>query len=172
MKIVVLNGSPRINGNTSFLVENFKKGAESVNHIVEVLQVGTMKINGCMACEYCYEKGNGECVIKDDMQKVYNSVKDADMVVFASPVYYWSFSGQLQSTISRFYSIGKPQKAKKYAMLLSSGSPDVYDALICQFRDIVDYFEAENLGILTAYGNQNKSNEKLKEAYIFGKNLK
>lgn len=171
MKITVLNGSPRINGNTMAMVQSFKQGAESNGHEVEVVTVGTMKINGCIACEYCHSKGNGECIQKDDMQKVYDAVKDADVIVIASPVYYWSFSGQMQSTITRFYAMGKPSKAKKYAMILSSGSNGVYNALVSQFNDIVDYFGATNVGILTAYGNQNKSQAKLGEAYSLGKSL-
>lgn len=93
------------------------------------------------------------------------------MVVLASPVYYWSFSGQMQSTITRLYAIGKPPKATKYAMILSSGSSGVYDALVSQFNDIVDYFGATNLKVITAFGNQNKSQAKLEEVYNFGKSL-
>ncbi|MBQ9792287.1 MAG: flavodoxin family protein [Clostridia bacterium] len=171
MKITVLNGSPRINGNTSAMVESFKQGATSVGHEVEVVSVGTMKISGCIACEYCHTKGNGQCAIKDDMQKVYNALDNAEMVVIASPVYYWSFSGQMQSTITRFYATGKPKKAKKYALILSSGSDGVYKAITSQYTDILDYFGVENAGIITAYGSQNKTKEKLEEAYNFGKNL-
>lgn len=171
MKITVLNGSPRVNGNTMAMVQSFKQGAESVGHEVEIVNVGTMKINGCIACEYCHTSGNGECVQKDDMQRVYSSLEEADMVVLASPVYYWSFSGQLQSTITRFYAFDKPPKATKYAMILSSHSSGVYDALVSQFNDIVDYFGATNLGVITAFGNQNKSQQKLDEVYNFGKNL-
>jgi len=170
MKILVLNGSPRINGNTSSLVESFKNGAESAGHEVRVLQVGTMKISGCIGCEYCRNLGNGECALKDDMQNVYNGLDDADIVVFASPVYYWSFTGQMQSTISRFYAKRKP-KVKNYAMILSSGSNGVYNALVSQYHDILEYFGANDLGIITAYGSQNKSEAKLQEAYNFGKNL-
>ncbi len=171
MKITVLNGSPRVNGNTMAMVQSFKQGAESNGHEVEVVTVGTMKINGCIACEYCHTKGNSECIQKDDMQKVYNAVKDVDMVVIASPVYYWSFSGQMQSTITRLYAIGKPPKAKKYAMILSSGSNGVYNALISQYNDVISYFGATNAGIITAYGNQNKTQAKLDEAYNLGKSL-
>ena len=71
MKIVVLQGSPRPAGNTARLVSKFKEGAESEGHEVEVLNVGTMKISGCIGCDYCQGAGAGECAIKDDMQKVY-----------------------------------------------------------------------------------------------------
>ena len=171
MKITVLNGSPRVNGHTAALVEHFKKGAEDSGHEVEVLQVGTMKINGCIGCEYCHNTGNGECVIKDDMQKVYSALKDTDIVVFASPVYYWGFTGQFQSTLSRFYAIGKPQKAKKYALLLTSYSPDVYDSITSQYKDIVAYFRAKDAGIITAYGEERTPTAKFTEAYNFGKNM-
>ena len=171
MKITVLNGSPRVNRNTSALVESFKKGAESAGHEVDVLQVGIMKISGCTACEYCHGSGNGTCAIKDDMQKVYDSLKTAKLVVFASPVYYWSFTGQLQSTITRFYAIGKPPKATKYALLLSSSSPNVYNAIISQYKDTIAYLGGTDAGMVTAYGKWNNSPEKLEEAFNLGKSL-
>ena len=83
MKIVVLNGSPRKGGNTEIMTQAFTKGAEKKGHEVVNLPVGTMKIRGCMACEYCFSH-NGECAQKDDMTQVYAELKDADMVVFAS----------------------------------------------------------------------------------------
>ena len=171
MKITILNGSPRINGNTSTLIKSFMQGAKDAGHDVEVIQVGTMKINGCIACEYCHTNGNGECAIKDDMQKVYKSLADAEMVIFASPVYYWSFTGQMQSTISRIYAIEKPQHAQKYGMILTSSSDEVYNALISQYHDVIDYFGAVDMGIITAYGSQRNSESKLKESYAFGNRL-
>lgn len=171
MKIVVLNGSPRVNGTTSGMVKSFVKGAQSAGHSVEVVQVGTMKISGCTACEYCHGKGDGECAIKDDMQKVYEVIADAEMIVFASPVYYWSFSGQMQSTITRFYALGRPAKTNKYAMILSSASPNVYNALKSQFNDIVSYFGATNVGIVTAFGGERTSEEKHAEIEKFGASL-
>lgn len=171
MKIIVLNGSPRTDGHTATLVQQFKKGAIDGGHEVEVLQVGTMNIHGCIGCEYCHTKGNGECVIKDDMQKVYTALRDANIVVFASPVYYWGFTGQFQSTLSRFYSIEKPPKAKKYALLLTSYSPDVYDSIISQYKNTVAYFGATDAGIVTAYGEERTPSTKFTEAYNLGKNL-
>lgn len=170
MKITVLQGSARLGGNTARLVAKFKEGAESAGHTVEVVNVGIMKINGCIGCEYCHTKGNGECVQKDDMQKVYPALADCDLLVIASPVYYWSFTGQIQSTITRFYAPEKP-KATKYAMIITSHSPNVYDAITSQFKDVVDYFGAESVGIITANGDERTSAEKLKEVFDFGANL-
>ena len=170
MKITVLNGSPRPSGNTAAMVESFKNGAESKGHIVNVVNIGTMKINGCIACEYCHNNGNGKCIQQDEMQSLYPYINDSDMLVIASPVYYWSFSGQTQSVITRFYCLGRPNP-RKYAMLLSSGSPEVYDAPISQYKDILSFFGAQDMGIITAYGSQNKSEAKLKECFDFGASL-
>jgi len=84
MKITVLNGSPRPNGNTAAMVDSFKKGAESKGHIVNVINIGTMKINGCIACEYCHNNGNGKCIQQDEMQSIYPHINDSDMLVIAS----------------------------------------------------------------------------------------
>ena len=95
MKITVLNGSPR-KQNTTAMAEAFAEGARAAGHEVEVLQVGKMKINGCLACEYCHGKGAGQCVQKDDMEKVMPAYKDCDMIVFASPIYYFDMTAQLR----------------------------------------------------------------------------
>lgn len=170
MKILVLNGSPRKNGNTSALVAAFKEGAESKQHVVEVVGVGNMKINGCLACEFCHGKGEGKCIQQDDMQSLYPKLAEADLVVFASPVHYWSFSGQLQSAITRFYAPGAPA-AKKYAMILSSGSEGVYDALIAQYKAMVEYFGAEDCGISVFNGDNQKSEANLSQMRSFGASL-
>ncbi len=103
MRILALNGSPRPNGNTKGMVEAFREGAATAGHQVDVVDVCRLKINGCLACEYCHTKGQGTCVQKDDMQKVYALLKEAEMLVIASPIYYHGISGQLKCVIDRFY---------------------------------------------------------------------
>jgi len=171
MKILILNGSPRPNGHTSKLIEFFCKGAQESHHEINVVQVGILNIKGCIACEYCNSNDNNSCAIKDDMQTLYTLINEADMIIFASPVYYWGFSGQLQSTISRFYAIDNPQNAKKYGLILTSASDDVYEAIISQYHNIVDYFNAVDMGIITAYGSERDSQSKFDEAFNFGKRL-
>ena len=170
MNILVLNGSPHINGNTVAMVNAFKEGAESKGHSVEVIQVGTKQIRGCLACEYCHTKGNGKCIQKDDMDQVYSSIDKADMIVIASPVYYFGVSGQMQTVISRLYPYPIP-KVKKYALLLSSMSPGVYDGIIFQYKGMVDYFGAKDMGIITAYDPENKSPAKLAEVRKLAESL-
>ena len=106
------------------------------------------------------------------MQEVYPLLEEAEMIVLASPVYYHGFSGQLQCAINRIYALDKPQKLKKAALLLSSGSDGVYDGAIYEYRNsFLDYLKLEDMGIVTAFGKQNKSAEKLAEAKAIGSGL-
>lgn len=95
MNILVLNGSPRPNGNTAAMVSAFSEGAVENGHQVTVVNVCQKRIAGCLACEYCHTKGNSKCVQNDDMQEIYPVLEEAEMIVLASPVYYHSFTGQL-----------------------------------------------------------------------------
>ena len=173
MKILVLNGSPHLNGSTSDMVNAFAQGAKEAGHEVEIINVAHKNIHGCMACEYCREKELGICCQKDDMQSIYPEILSSDMVVFASPIYYFTLSAQLQAAIHRTYSIDIPKNIKKVALIMSSGSPFVYGPAITQYyQSIVEYWGVENAGIFTANGEQNKSREKRDEFYGFGKSLK
>ena len=170
MKITVLNGSPR-KQNTAAMVEAFAEGAKAAGHEVEVIQVGKMKINGCLACEYCHGKGAGQCIQKDDMEKVMPAYKDCDMIVFASPIYYFDMTAQLSAAIQRVYAIGKPTKATKAALLLSSASPNPFEGAIATYKTMIGYMGLEDAGIITAAGEENGSDAKLKEICDFAKAL-
>lgn len=170
MKIAVFNGSPR-KENTLAMVQAFCEGAEAAGHEVEVYHVGQMKIAGCLGCGYCHGKGEGTCIQKDDLEKIMPAYQEADMIVFASPIYYFTMTAQMQAAIQRMYCIWKPLKAQKYALLLSSGSPNVYDATIAQFEAMMNFSKIGNAGIITAHGDENKSEEKLNEIREFAKEL-
>lgn len=176
MQILVLNGSPRPNGNTRGMAEAFRDGAVFAGHRVEVTDVCRLKINGCLACEYCHTKGRGSCVQKDDMQQIYDLLKEAEMLVLASPIYYHGITGQLKCVIDRFYSAAypsKPPKLKKIAMILSSGDAGMYDGAMFSFQgDFLDYLGLENMGVYTAHGAENGSKKKLAELRAFGESLK
>ena len=176
MRILVLNGSPRPNGNTKGMVEAFREGAVTAGHQVDVVDVCRLKIGGCLACEYCHTKGHGSCVQKDDMQEVYALLKEAEMLVIASPIYYHGISGQLKCVIDRFYAAAyptKPPHLKKVAMILSSGDANMYDGAMFSYQgDFLDYLGLEDMGVFTARGGENGSAEKLKELRDFGMSLR
>lgn len=95
------------------------------------------------------------------------------MIVLASPIYYHSFTGQLQCAVNRIYTLDKPAKLKKAALILSSGSDDVYDGAIYEYRhSFLEYLELEDMGIFTAFDRQNKSEERLNELRGFGRSLR
>ena len=157
MNIVILQGSPRANGNTAWMAEEYKKAAEAAGHKVTLIDVAKKKIAGCLACEYCHGKGNGQCVQKDDMQALYPLLAEAEVLVLASPVYYFTMSAQIQAAIQRTYSMMKPPKLRKMALLLSSHSPDVYAGAVSQYHGIHSYWNMEDPGIVTANVQEQKT---------------
>ena len=157
MNVLILQGSPRANGNTAWMAEEFKKAAEAAGHQVTLVDVAHKKIAGCLACEYCHGKGNGACVQKDDMQQLSPLLAEAEALVLAAPIYYFTLSAQIQAAIQRIYNMNKPAKVKKMALLLSSYSPDVYDGATAQYRGICAYWEVEDTGIVTAKLDEQKT---------------
>ncbi len=102
MNIIVLNGSPRRNANTQTMAETFCKGATEAGHNTQILNIASMNIKGCLACQYCFAH-EGKCVQKDDMQQVLDAIDQADMVVFASPIYWFDITAQTKTVIDRMY---------------------------------------------------------------------
>ena len=113
MKILVITGSPRKNGNSNTLAEHFIRGAEEAGHNVVRFDAAFKEVHPCIGCNQCGM--NGECVFKDDFEFVRKHILDAGMVVFATPMYYFGISAQIKAVIDRFYgingSIHVPKKA-------------------------------------------------------------
>ena len=97
--IIILNGSPRRNGNTSALVEKFTQGARKAGQTVSEVFLGDMNIHGCKGCLSGHSSRPCPCVQKDDMDRIYPAMRTCDVVVLASPLYYWNFSGQLRTAM-------------------------------------------------------------------------
>lgn len=153
MNILVLNGSPRAQGDTAKMVKAFRSAAENAGHAVTVFPVCRMDVRGCLACEYCHGKGQGTCVQKDDMQAIYDALRETDMLVLASPIYYHNISGQLKCVIDRFYAAlfpAAPERLKKAAMFLASGDADMADGARFSFEgDFLGYLGLEDMGLYT-----------------------
>ncbi len=170
MKIAILNGSPR-KENTDAMVQAFAEGAREAGHEVEILHVGRMKIAGCLGCEYCHTKGAGTCIQKDDMEKLLPAYRESDMLVFATPVYYFDMTAQLAAAIQRVYCIGKPAKAKKAALLVSSGSPNTGEGAVISYKNMLGYMGIEDAGVCCLAGADNKSGEKMAEIRAWARSL-
>lgn len=176
MYVLILNGSPRPEGHTMQMIKAFCEGLDTAGHKYDVMDVCRMNIHGCLACEYCHEKKRGDCMQKDDMQRIYALLKKAEVLVIASPIYYHGMSGQMKCTIDRFYATlypKKPDKLKKAAMFLSSGDPDMYDGARFSYQgDFLDYLGLEGLGVYTTFGYEPKvPEEKLEEVRKLGAGL-
>ncbi len=169
MKILILNGSPR-KVNTAAMVDAFKAGAEEAGNEVSVLHIGKMKISGCLGCEYCHGKGEGRCKQNDDMEKVIDAYKWADMLVIASPIYYSTITSQMHAAIQRVYSIGKPA-ATKAVLLLSTASGQT-EAAETYFKQITAFMGMENCGLFKVVGEENKNEEKMAELKSWAATLK
>ena len=170
MKITIFNGSPR-KQNTAAMVDAFAQGAKEAGHEIEILHVGKMKIAGCLGCEYCHTKGEGKCIQKDDMDKVMPAYLESDMIVYASPVYYFSMTAQLAAAMQRVYCIGKPAKAKKAALLLSSGSPDTGKGAVESYKAAMGYMGIEDCGVCALSGDENQNEEKMAQIKAWAKTL-
>ena len=110
------------------------------------------------------------------MSQVYALLREAEMLVIASPIYYHGVSGQLKCVLDRFYSAAypsRPPKLKKVAMLLSSGDANMYDGAMFSYQgDFLDFLGLEDMGVFTAHGGENRSAAKLAELRAFGGSLK
>lgn len=99
-KVLILSGSPRKGGNSDALCDEFARGALKSGNEVEKVRVAEKKIGYCRACYYCRDHG-GECAVKDDMKELLQKIIDADVIVLASPVYFYSIDAQLKTVIDR-----------------------------------------------------------------------
>lgn len=147
-KILVVHCSPRTNGNSSMLADEFIKGAAQAGNQVECIDVGCAHIAGCMACEYCFEH-DGRCVQQDDMQQFYPLLREYDVLVWATPLYFYNFPAQLRAFQDRmFCQIGKPFTIKQTALLLCFEDSDMARAepTVASYRVCADYCKLENLG--------------------------
>ena len=115
-KILILTGSPRRNGNSSTLVDEFAKGASEAGHNVVRFDSAFKEVHPCIGCNFCGM--DGPCVFKDDFEFVSKHIVDADCVVFATPMYYFGISAQLKAVIDRFYAINGQIHVKKKAVLI------------------------------------------------------
>lgn len=124
-RIMILNGSARKQGKTASLVKAFTEGALSAGNDVKEFYIDGMNIKSCKACEACSRNG-GHCPQKDDMEQINEAYIWADVIVFASPMYWGTISGQLKTTVDRLYAVQNrlgyftPESQKETAFIMTA----------------------------------------------------
>ncbi|MFA4987078.1 MAG: flavodoxin family protein [Candidatus Brocadiia bacterium] len=160
MEILVLNGSPRKNGNTTILVAEFAKGAAEKDHHVTEVRIYDRRISGCIACDGCKKEEATLCVVKDDFQALMEQIHKADCMMLATPVYFGQISGPLKCVLDRFYCFFSKDysvrviKGKKLLTLTVSGAPEDAFADISDYLKtwLVDFGKMEMMGSVVAGG--------------------
>ena len=174
MKIVIINGSAR-KGNTLAAINAFIKGASEKNKI-EIIEPDKLNIAPCKGCGVCQcSKG---CVDKDDTNSTIDKIAAADMILFATPVYWWGMSAQLKLIIDKCYCRGLQLKNKKVGTIVVGGSPVdsiQYELIDKQFDCMAKYLSWDMLFkksyYATARDELEKNKDSMNELEWIGKNL-
>ena len=175
-KVLILSGSPRKGGNSDLLCDEFLRGAREAGHEAEKLRVAEKRIAPCSGCYYCTAR-YGACVHKDDMAEVLQKMIDADVIVLASPVYFYSINAQLKAVIDRFYANNDALMGGKKAVLITAMADTEMDSALAaneMFRQMTGYLGWENAGVLNARNAPTAadlSGDDLEQAYALGKEL-
>ncbi|MBR2812895.1 MAG: flavodoxin family protein [Solobacterium sp.] len=177
MKITILMGSPNRKGSTNILVDAFVRGAQEAGHTCEVIDAAHASVHPCIGCIHCgYE---GPCVQKDDMEKIRKSLLSSDMVVFATPLYYYGMSAQLKIIVDRFCAFNSSLNRRhlKSALLTVAWNADdwTFDAISAHYKTLVRYINLEDKGMVLGYGcgtpSMTEHSRYPEQAYKLGKGL-
>ncbi|MGI6008973.1 MAG: flavodoxin family protein [Methanomethylophilus sp.] len=176
-KVLILSGSPRKGGNSDMLCDEFKRGAEEAGNEVEKIRVAERKIGYCRACYYCRDH-QGKCAIKDDMAEVLQKMIDADVIVLASPVYFYSIDAQLKAVIDRTVARWTEVKGKEfyYIVTCADGDESSTERTLECFRGYADCVNgAVEKGVIRGTGVYEKGeiagSEAMTQAYEMGKSV-
>lgn len=174
-KVLILSGSPRKGGNSDLLCDEFLRGVKESGNEVEKIRVAEMNIGCCKACYYCRNSG-GKCVIKDDMAEVLQKMIDADVIVLASPVYFYSINAQLKAVIDRTVARWLEVKNKEFYYILTCADAD-RDSCMTTLSCLRGYADCVNgaveKGVIFGTGVYEKGKIKdtpaMQQAYKMGK---
>lgn len=182
-KILIVRTSPRKGGNSDILAQAFKDGASAAGNSVEEIRFADYKINYCKGCYGSHSKAacqnSGKCWQKDDMAELIPRLRDSDVVVFATPVYFYTLSAQMKTFLDRTVPLfGKQYKFRDIYLLATSesGSRSAMDATIKSLQGWIDCFPSTKIagvvygvGVLQA-GDISSHQVVIDEAYQMGKN--
>lgn len=177
-KVLIITTSLRAKSNSDLLAEKVAEGARTSGHDTEVISLKGMSISFCMGCLACQR--TQQCVIKDDMNSIIGKVKNADTLVFATPIYYYEMSGQMKTLLDRLNPLFPADYKFRNVYLLATAAEDeehVYNKAESGLNGWVDCFEKAEFkgslfcGGINDMGEAATKEAELKEAYDFGKNL-
>jgi len=182
-KVVVVKGSPRKKGNSATLAKEVIAGAEAASAEVASFYLQGMDIRACIACDECREDTARDCVMDDEMKILDPKLREADAIVIASPIYYFTVSAQTKTFMDRCYALGGPQGSalggKRIGIILTYGDSDPFNSgavnALRTFQDAYAYVGAEIVGMV--YGSASeageiKNNQELMDkAYQLGKRI-
>ena len=166
MKVLMISSSPRKDGNSEILCERFAKGASEAGHEVETLLLRNKDIAPCRACYGCMETHT--CAIQDDMKEVFQKLKAADVIVLASPVYFYSVSAQLKAMIDRCLVNHKCLSGKKFYFIITAADPrrDAAEGTLAAMRGFLRCLpDAQEQGIIYGMGAWDKGDVYRHPAY-------
>lgn len=173
-RIIVFVGSMRKGGNTDLLAQAFAEGGGK-NNIVEIVSVADYKVNPCIGCNSCFTREGNQCFQKDGMTEIYQKLKIADMIVIASPIYFYGISAELKAIIDRLHTPMRNEfQVKKLALLLVGAAtlPELFDAIKLQYQLVLNFFHLEDAGMVLVRGVKDigdiKGRKELEEAYNLG----
>ena len=177
MNITVVESSPHKNGSSNLLASSFIKGAEEKGHKVTVFDSAHSNIHPCLGCGRCGM--NGDCVQRDDMEKLRDLMLSSDLVVFVTPLYYYGFSSQLKMTIDRWYSFTTRLTAKhlKTALIVAAWDRNDWtmNDIANHYNTLCRYMDFQDIGMILGKGcgsvPMTKSSPYMKKAYELGKSL-
>ena len=157
-KIVILNGSPRRNGNTSALVKAFTEGAKSAGNAVVEFFLDGMDIHGCKGCFGGHSSRECPCVQKDDMDKIYPAGRECDVIVLATPLYYWNMSGQIRTAVDRLFALEEGdgnllRGHDRASALLMAAEGNGFEDVLAYYDHLMEHLRWKNLGAVLAGGN-------------------
>ena len=176
MKVLAISASPRRGGNSDVLCDEFLKGAQESGHEVQKIRLAEQKIAPCLACYGCAD--THVCVRKDDMAGVLDALKAADVIVLASPVYFYSICAQMKTMIDRCLADYQAIQHKTFYLIVTAAEPlhRAADETLADFRGFLRCLPgAKEAGVILGTGTWDKGDvyrhPALKQAYEMGKEL-
>jgi len=166
-KILIISSSPRKSGNTDILCDRFKEGAIESGNETETIYLREMNIGNCLACDSCKRNG-GQCISKDDMEDILQKMMAYDVIVMATPVYFYNMNAQMKNLIDRTYSRYLEIKDKEFYFMVTAADDDIstMERTIEGFRGFTYCLEgAVEKGIVYGIGSWNKGDVKASNAY-------